>query len=160
MKWHALTPVGDEFFTTAPVVSTNVIDVPVPIDELWAALEADDAVVGWGAGATGMRWTTARPFGIGTVREVSIAGVAKVREEFYRWDAGKRMTFFVAESNRPGIRSFAEDYLVESTATGSRLTWIVAMQPKLGVGPLAPVLSRIQKAAIGSMAKGLQKKLS
>lgn len=160
MSWRPLTPTDDSFFESAPLVSTHVIDVPVPVERLWEALAADDAVVGWGAGATAMRWATPRPFGVGTIREVTVAGAVKVREQFYRWDENKQMTFFVAESNRPGITSLAEDYRVESTASGSRLTWVVALQPAMAPAFLRPVLGKVLDLAIGSMASGLRKKLS
>ena len=160
MTWHSLTPTDDTFFDTAALVSTHVVDVPVPVEDLWAALAADDAVVGWGLGATSMRWLTPRPFGVDTVREVTLAGAVKVRERFYRWDENKRMTFFVSECNRPGITSFAEDYVAESTASGSRLTWVVAVHPSRTPAPLRPLLGKALDLAIGSMASGLRKKLS
>lgn len=159
-RWYRLTPTDDAFLEEARVRTTQVIEVPVPAETLWAALESDDAVVGWGAGATAMRWVTPRPFGVGTVREVTVAGVARAREHFYRWDEGKRMTFYVEETNRPGLVSMAEDYVVESTPTGSRLTWVVAVKPRMMPGIAAPLASRALGLAIGNMATGLRTKLS
>ncbi|UUZ61362.1 SRPBCC family protein [Nocardioides sp. B-3] len=132
----------------------------MPAATLWAALAADDAVVSWGVGATGMRWTTPKPYGVGTVREVTVAGIATVREQFYRWDEGQRMSFFVAESTRPGIRRMVEDYVVEETATGSRLTRTVALEVSHLAGPTAIVLKPVLGPAIGSMVNGLKKKLT
>lgn len=159
-RWFPLTPADDDFLRSAPAITTQVLDVPVPAATLWAALAADDAVVSWGLGATGCRWTGGKPYGVGTVREVTVAGVVTVREEFYRWDEGKRMTFFVAESTRPGIRRMAEDYLVEETATGSRLTWTVALEVAHLAGPTAIVLRPVLGLAVGSMVSGLRKKLA
>lgn len=159
-RWFPLSPADDDFLSSAPAITTQVLDVPVPAATLWAALAADDAVVSWGPGATACRWTGGKPYGVGTVREVTVAGVVTVREHFYRWDEGKRMTFFVAESTRPGIRRMAEDYVVEETATGSRLTWTVAMEVAHLAGPTAIVLKPVLGLAIGSMVSGLRKKLA
>lgn len=160
MTWKPLTPTDDSFFDTAALVSTHVVDVPVPVEQLWSALAADDAVVSWGVGVTAMRWLTPRPFGVGTERQVTMAGAGKVREHFYRWDENKRMSFFVAESTGPGLRSFAEDYVVESTPAGSRLTWIVAVEPARAPAFLRPVLGKVLDLAVGTLASGLRKKLS
>lgn len=159
-RWFPLSPADDDFLASAPAITTQVLDVPVPAATLWAALAADDAVVSWGPGATACRWTGGKPYGVGTVREVTVAGVVTVREHFYRWDEGKRMTFFVAESTRPGIRRMAEDYVVEETATGSRLTWTVAMEVAHLAGPTAIVLKPVLGLAIGSMVSGLRKQLA
>lgn len=159
-RWFPLSPADDDFLSSAPAITTQVLDVPVPAATLWAALAADDAVVSWGPGATACRWTGGKPYGVGTVREVTVAGVVTVREHFYRWDEGKRMTFFVAESTRPGIRRMAEDYVVEETATGSRLTWTVAMEVAHLAGPTAIVLKPVLGLAIGSMVSGLRKQLA
>lgn len=159
-RWFPLSPADDDFLSSAPAITTQVLDVPVPAATLWAALAADDAVVSWGPGATACRWTGGKPYGVGTIREVTVAGVVTVREHFYRWDEGKRMTFFVAESTRPGIRRMAEDYVVEETATGSRLTWTVAMEVAHLAGPTAIVLKPVLGLAIGSMVSGLRKQLA
>ena len=159
-RWFPLTPADDDFLSSAPAITTQVLDVPVPAATLWAALAADDAVVSWGPGATACRWTGGKPYGVGTVREVTVARVVTVREHFYRWDEGTRMTFFVAESTRPGIRRMAEDYVVEETATGSRLTWTVAMEVAHLAGPTAIVLKPVLGLAIGSMVSGLRKQLA
>ena len=131
----------------------------MPAETLWAALSADDAVVSWGPGVTTTRWVGQRPYGVGTVREVTVGGVATVREKFYRWDENERMTFAVVESSRPGIRRFAEDYVVEPTPTGSRLTWTVAVEVARGAGPTAPLVRGLLSLAVGSMVGGLGKKL-
>lgn len=158
-RWYPLAPADDDFLGTARVVTTKVLDVDVPVETLWEALAADDAVVSWGPGATKTRWVGPRPYGVGTVREVTMGGVATVREKFYRWDENRRMTFAVVESNRPGIRRFAEDYVVESTPTGSRLTWTVAVEVAKGAGPTAPIVRALLSLAVGSLINGLRKRL-
>lgn len=158
--WFPLEPADDDFLRTAPARTVQVIDVPVPVETLWAALTADDAVVSWGPGATKVHWTGERPFGVGTVRELTIGGVATVRERFYRWDEGHRKSFAVTESTLPGIRRIAEDYLVEPTPTGSRLTWTMSVETSLLAGPTGFLVSRLLSLGIGGMTRGLKKKLT
>lgn len=159
-RWYPLEPADDDFLRTAPARTVQVIDVPVPAEKLWAALTADDAVVSWGPGATKVRWVGERPLGVGTVRELTIGGVATVRELFYRWDEGHRKSFAVTESTLPGIRRIAEDYLVETTPTGSRLTWTMAVEMSLLAGPTRFLVAPVLSLGIGAMARGLKKKLS
>lgn len=159
-RWYPLEPADDDFLRTAPARTVQVIDVPVPAETLWAALTADDAVVSWGPGATKVRWVGERPLGVGTVRELTIGGVATVRELFYRWDEGHRKSFAVTESTLPGIRRIAEDYLVETTPTGSRLTWTMAVEMSLLAGPTRFLVAPVLSLGIGAMARGLKKKLS
>ncbi len=82
-----------------------------------------------------------------------------MREKFYRWDENQRMTFAVAESTKPGIRRFAEDYVVEATPTGSRLTWTVAVEVAKLAGPSAVIVKPGLSLAVGSMISALEKKL-
>lgn len=159
-RWFTLESGGDDFLANAAVRVVKTVDVPVDVSELWAALAADDAVVSWGPGATSTRWLGGRPYGVGTVREVTIAGLATVREKFYRWDEEKQMTFDVAASNRPGISRMSEDYVVSSTDTGSRLVWTVALETAGPTRLAAPVLTPVLSAAVGSMARGLAKRLA
>lgn len=156
---YALASTDDAFFETAPVRAVRVLDVPVSPERLWAELAADDAVVAWSPAVTRSRWLTPRPFGVGTVREVTLGGLLTVREDFYRWDENARMTFSASAVSLPGIRGFAEDYRIEATATGSRLTWVVAMEPAARLGPGEAALSAALRAAVGDLTNGLRRRL-
>ncbi len=160
-RWYTLTETtDDDFLTSAPLRTTKVLDTSLPAEELWQYLTADDALVSWSPAVTGFKWTTPRPFGVGTERELTIGGGAvKVREHFYRWEEGKRKSFYVAASTRPGINRFAEDYIVESTPGGSRLTWVVAVEPKRAAKVAGILGGPVLSIAIGQMANGLKKKI-
>lgn len=158
-RWYPLDPADDDFLATAATRTTKVIEVPVPVATLWEALAADDAVVSWGPGATKTRWQGERPYGVGTVREITVAGVVTTREKFYRWEENKRMTFAVTATSRPGMRRFAEDYVVEATPHGSRLTWTVAIEVAKFGGPTAFLIRPGLSLVVGSMINALRKKL-
>lgn len=155
MAWHPLESIDETFFDTAPMRFVYRIDVAVPVETMWESLQSDESVAAWGPGVKAVRWTSPRPFGVGTTREVELAaGIATVRERFLVWDEGKRYAFEVYESNRGGFRRFGENYVVEQRNGGSRLTWTVAieLQPKLR--RLAPVIGPVNKLAFGQLARG------
>lgn len=141
-RWYPLSPSDDTFLDTARFRFAHSVAVPAPPDQVWRTLTADDAPASWARGITEAVWTSPRPFGIGTTRTVTVGhGAASLRERFYRWDEGARMTFSVDAANRPGLRRFAEDITLraESGAT-TRLVWTFALEPHPALAPLlAPV---------------------
>lgn len=122
-RWYPVEEADDSLLTTASVYLTRTVDVPYPAEETWAALTDDAGPAHWTKGVKRLTWTTPRPFGVGTTREVETYGGFVLRERFYRWDEGHRKTFTVVESTRNVFRSLVEDYVVESTPDGSRLIW-------------------------------------
>lgn len=106
-------------------------EIPRPAAEVWAELAENDTLP-WCRILQSVTWTSPRPFGVGTTREARALGGANVlKEEFFRWEEGRQMSFFVLESTNPMFRRFAEDYLVEPTGEGScRFVWTIAAEPK------------------------------
>ncbi|MGW0638102.1 SRPBCC family protein [Nocardia salmonicida] len=151
----ALTESDDEFLASASNRFVHVLDIPAPPSEVWAALIADDALVSWSGLVTGMRWTTQRPFGVGSRRVVTLGRVAALTERFYRWDDQRRMTFTVDFASIPGLRRFAEDIELASTATGTRLTWTFAVEGKPALQLLLRSTSAVTERITGSIAKGI-----
>ena len=118
LPWHPLVESGDDFLVSAPFRYVNTVDVPVPGDRTWAALAADDTLVSWSPLVSGLRWTTPRPFSVGTTREITLLRIITARERYYRWDEGHRKTFTGVQMSLPGLRRLAEDYVVEPTPGG------------------------------------------
>ena len=131
MRWYDLEPVDESFFGTATHVHRYPVELPVPPGRVWESLTSDRALAGWGLGLARLEWTSPRPFGVGTTREVVLPLHAMaVKERFFRWDEGHRKSFYGVAANRPLLRSFAEDYLVEEAPQGCRFTWTIAVEPK------------------------------
>ena len=125
-----LEPLDESFFHTAPYVYRLPVELDVPPERVWESLTSDRALADWGLGLHKLEWTSPRPLGVGSTREVTLPGRAMtVRERFFRWDEGHRKTFYVTEADRPLLRRFGEDYMVEATPGGSRFTWTIAMEP-------------------------------
>jgi hypothetical protein len=139
-RWYPLEPCDETFFDTAPYVHRYPVELDVAPERVWESLTSDRALAAWGLGLHSLRWTSPRPFGIGTTREVVLPGKAMaVREKFFRWEDGHRKSFHAVAADRPLLRRFAEDYLVEPTRGGSRFTWTIAMEPAQRYGLLVRI---------------------
>jgi len=142
-----LRPCDRTVFETAPTRYSDAMEIPRPAADVWAALVAD-GTLGWCKMLTGARWTSPRPFGIGTTRTMGVAfGALVIREHFFRWEEGRRKSFYVTDANLPLFRYFAEDYLVEETAPDAcRFTWTLAGE-STPIGALgAPMLGALVRS--------------
>ena len=71
---------------------------------------------------------SARPFGAGTKRQAKLFAVLlRVHEEYFIWEEGRRMAFFVTAARPPAYRRSAEDHVVDELgADRCRFTWTLA----------------------------------
>ena len=130
MPWFTCKPVDERFFETAPMRLRAGFEIPRPAATVWDELTADTALH-WCRILDQVTWTSPRPFGVGTTREVkALHGANLLREHYFRWDEGHRHSFYVTQSSGPLFKALAEDYLVESRgADACRFTWTIAVQP-------------------------------
>lgn len=152
--WFACQPVDESFFERAPVVLRASFEIPRSAEEAWAELIADDPLA-WCSVIDGIRWTSPRPFGVGTTRTVtSLRGLNVLDEHFFRWEEGRRKSFYAVRSSGPLFRRFAEDYLLEPvTERSSQLTWTVAFEPQ----PLARLATPINRRILSSLFRDTRK---
>lgn len=146
--WFTGQPVDERFFDEAPQVLRATFEIAKPAEEVWAELVADDAL-SWCSILDGVRWTSPRPFGVGTTRTVtSLKGLNVLDERFFRWEEGRRKSFYAVRSTGPLFRRFAEDYLLEPVSEdSSRLTWTIAFEPQ----PLAKLATPINRRLLSSL---------
>jgi hypothetical protein len=132
VPWFALEPCDEAFFDGAPVRYVEPMELAVPAQEVWAGLTSDEPLP-WCRALTSIRWTSPRPFGVGTTRTAKVAlGAVTLHERYFLWEEGRRHSFYVLETNLPVYRRFAEDYLVEETSQSScRFTWSIAAELRL-----------------------------
>lgn len=135
--WYPLAEIDDGFFETARFRFTPTVHAPASTSVVWETFSADDALVSWSRLITEAKWTSPRPFGVGTTRTVTIGhGAIALRERFYRWDEGTRMTFAAEAASRPGFRRFAEDIHLAPAVGGTRLTWTFVFDAEPWFTPL------------------------
>jgi Polyketide cyclase / dehydrase and lipid transport len=151
--WFDAAPVQESFFDTAPQVLREVFDVPRPAAEVWGDLTSQHPL-SWCRILRRVRWTSARPFGVGTTRTVrSIAG-AMLRERYFVWEEGRRHAFYVTQTTLPVFRALAEDYLVEPVGEDAcRFTWTIAIEPR----PLTEILNPANRLLLGTLFQDTRK---
>jgi hypothetical protein len=154
-----LVGADDTFLDTATRRYTHVVDIRSSARQVWDTLTADDALVSWSPVITAARWTTPRPFGAGTTREVTLGGVLCLDERFYRWEENSRMTFTVDTASVPGLRRFAEDLRLLPLGTGTRLVWTFALEGNPLLQPLLTAASPVNHLVTKSIAEGITRRV-
>lgn len=146
--WFKAQPVDETFFEAAPFRLKGEFDVPRPAADVWAELTEDNPL-SWCRILQEITWTSPRPFGVGTTRTAhALRGLNVINERFFRWEEGRRKSFYVLEATTPLFRRFAEDYLVEPTSdTSCRFTWTIAADPH----PLARPGGALNKRLLGTL---------
>jgi hypothetical protein len=157
-RWYSLEPADERIFKTAAQVHRYPARLDVPPERVWESIASDESLAAWGLGVRRLTWTSPRPFGVGTTREVVLPmGLMTVRERFFRWDEGKGYSFYVEQADRPGVKAFAEDYTIEPDGNGCVFTWTIALEPGRILAPLMTVLGPVNKAGFGQVARAAKK---
>ena len=150
-----LEPADDTFLNTTDRRYTHIVDIPASRAQVWETLTADDALVSWSPVVTSARWTSPRPFGAGTTRQVTLAGALRLDERFYRWEENTRMTFTVDSASVPGLHRFAEDLTLLSLGTATRLVWTFALEGTPLLRPVLAAASPVNRLVTKSIAEGI-----
>jgi hypothetical protein len=147
-RWHPIDEADDVLFATASLYHARSVDVPSPAWQTWAALTGAD-VPAWTKGMKRLTWTSPRPFGVGTTREIEMGSGFMLRERFFRWEEGRRKTFTGVADTLGLFRHLVEDYVVEDTERGSRLSWRWAAELRRPWSVAGHVLDRYMFAPTG-----------
>jgi hypothetical protein len=152
--WFTCQPVDETFFEQAPVILKASFEVVRPAQEVWDELVGEQSLA-WCSILDGIVWTSPRPYGVGTTRTVtSLKGLNVLDERFFRWEEGRRKSFYAVRSTGPMFRRFAEDYLVEPVTDGSsRMTWTIAFEPQ----PLAKLTTPVNRRILSSLFRDTRK---
>ena len=133
-------PIDLAFFDSAPAIYEDQWDINVPVEQFWQGLTGDRPLH-W-CRLLKIRWTSSRPFGVGTTRHVSVLGTIQADEHFFLWEEGVRFAFHFTRSNLPLFRRFGEYYELKPTSPNTcQFTWKLAGEPTL-VGRLGSPLTK------------------
>lgn len=140
-----LEPVDETYFERAPQRFVHTWSIARPAESVWAELVGEHPLH-WLRGLR-LRWTSPRPFGVGTTRQGKMmGGTMTVDERFFIWEEGHRHAFYVTQMNIPMLKSFAEDYVVEPEgADRCRFAWRIAATPSRLGRASAPVNKLLAK---------------
>ena len=149
-RWYPLESADADFFQSAPHVFTYQKRFAASPAQVWEQLTSDASIAAWGPATKEVNWTSPRPFGVGTTREVvALGGATTMRERYFRWEEGSRHSFAAYESTIPLFKRFAEDYIVEADGDDTLFTWVVAIEPKDALALPFKVIAPAIKAAFG-----------
>jgi Polyketide cyclase / dehydrase and lipid transport len=155
-RWYPLEPADDTIFRTAPQVYRYPVRLDVSPERVWESITSDESLAAWDLPVRRLTWTSPRPFGVGTTREV-VLPLLTLRERYFRWDDGKGYSFYVESASRPGFRRFAEDYVVEPDGDGALFTWTIAIEPSGVLGPAMKVFGPVTRIGFGQVARAAKK---
>ncbi|MBN9618893.1 MAG: SRPBCC family protein [Actinobacteria bacterium] len=154
-RWYQLERPDATTFTEATELFRFPARFAASPERVWDSLVSDASLAAWGLGVQSLHWTSPRPFGVGTTREVVLPLRAMtIREEFTRWDEGSGYSFHVREANRPGLRSFAENYELVPDGDGTFFTWTIALEPAPRFGPVLRAMRPANRRAFGLLVRG------
>ncbi len=149
--WHdagMLAPVDETFFDSAPLRFQETFEIDQPAAAVWQELTRDNTL-DWCRGLR-ITWTSPRPYGVGTTRQAKLFGglLVTVREEYFIWEEGHRMAFYVTSAVPPTYRRSAEDYLVEPVSESHcTFTWTLAFE----LSPLGKLGGPVTKQIVANM---------
>jgi carbon monoxide dehydrogenase subunit G len=147
MAMHQCERVGLDFIDHAPFRFVSTVDLTITPEQAFEVLDDAESWPQWATAITKVTWTSPQPHGIGTTRTVDMRGGIVGDEEFLAWEPHSHMAFRFNQASTRSIAAFAEDYRVVPTATGCKLTWVMAMKPsgvaaRLGMTLGRPVMAR------------------
>jgi hypothetical protein len=137
--WFAAEPADEAFFDSAPLQLRQTFAIPFAAEKVWGDLTSENPLW-WCRVIQRISWTSPPPFGVGTTRTArALGGLNVINERFFRWEEGRRQSFYAVEVSVPGFHRFAEDYLLEPAGEAScRFTWTIAVEPKPAARFTAP----------------------
>ena len=109
--------VEQELVSTARARGTAEREMAVSAEQLFATLADGPSYSKWVPAIRRVTWTSAKPFGTGTTRTVSLVGGARVDEVFWAWEPGRRIGFSISASSTRWLSALTELY--EITAISS-----------------------------------------
>lgn len=121
--------VGLEILDDAPFRSRNSIDLRVSPHQLWDVLADVEKWPQWYRLITKATWTSPAPHRVGSIRALEIVGAFAATEEVIVWNPYSHMAFRLIESSRRTTGASVEEFRIETTEQGCRLTWSTARRP-------------------------------
>lgn len=119
--------VGIDYLDSAPVRAALRQPLPVSAETVFAAFEEPDFWTSWIGPLEEVVWTSPKPFGVGTTRDVIGRG-SRISEEFIAWQAPRRIAFYFTEGDSPLFAALAEEYTLEPRGDRCELVWRYAFE--------------------------------
>jgi hypothetical protein len=133
--------VDDSFLRNAPLIQRSSMECPVPAERVWGELTGPGSLA-WCTIFHKARWTSERPYRVGTTRVAHVFwGLMHIDERYIVWEEGRRKTFIGLDNSLPFFKRLCEEYVVEPLDDGRcRFTWTIAAELTTVARPLGPIM--------------------
>jgi hypothetical protein len=121
---------GLEIFDDAPFRSRNSINLTISPQQLWNVLAEVETWPQWYRLITKASWISPAPHRVGSVRALELIAGMAATEEVIVWNPYHHMAFRLIESSRQNTGASVEEFRIETTERGCRLTWSTARRPR------------------------------
>ena len=132
--------VGLELIHTARFRCINSVDLSITPSQLWQVIEDADAWPQWSY-VTRMSWTGPRPLRVGSTRTIETRSGGHAVDEVIAWHPQVHLALRMNAVSVPTSGASVEEFRIEPTPQGCRLTWTMAHDPKKPP-PLAKLLAK------------------
>jgi uncharacterized protein YndB with AHSA1/START domain len=139
--WFALRKEDLGFVERAPIVHVHEAGLAAPPAAVFAALAEPAGWPCWFPNVRAARYTSAPPYGVGTIRQANVGGTNWV-EEMIAWDPDARWAWTVVRTSVPFARAQVESFELTAAPAGTRVRWTLALEPRLLARLGAPFLGR------------------
>jgi carbon monoxide dehydrogenase subunit G len=142
--WFDLRREDLGFIDRAPRVHVVEASVAAPRAAVFAALAEPRSWPQWFPNVRAACYTTPPPYGVGTIRQATVGGTMWV-EEMIAWEAETRWAWTVIRASLPFARAQVESFELTPAASGTRVRWTVALEPRLLARLGMPLMGRIMQ---------------
>ena len=151
------------FVERAPVRHVFTKVIAAPRAEVFAAIADPPGWVAWFPGVRGARYASPPPHGVGSIREADVSGTRWV-EEMIAWEDGRRWAYTVTDASTSLASAQVEvfdcdDAALDGGASGTRVTWTLAIEPRLLQKLSAPIAPLIMRRVFERAMTNLEAKL-
>lgn len=149
-----------DFVDRAPQRARVSRDVEATAGQVFDALADAQGWERWFPGMRRCEWLTPGPHGVGSQREVRVDAL-RVVEQFLVWERPHRWGFTFTEASPPLARAGVELVELEDLGRGHcRVTYTMALQPLLPLGPFTGALTRSLESRLSTGLAGLERVLA
>jgi Polyketide cyclase / dehydrase and lipid transport len=149
---------GLEILDDAPFRSRNSIDLTLSPQQVWEVLASVETWPQWYRLITKAAWTSPAPHRVGSTRALELVAGMAATEEVIVWNLYHHMAFRLTESSRQNTGASVEEFRIETTEHGCRLTWSTARRPRKPPSLLMRIYARpVIKRSTRRQTKRLRK---
>jgi carbon monoxide dehydrogenase subunit G len=140
--WFDLRTETLAFVDHAPVRWVAEAPVAAPRAAVFAAVVAPESWKHWFPNVQDAAYTSAPPYGVGTIREAHVGGTRWV-EEVVAWADGTRFAWTVTGASVPFAAAQVESFEFADAESATRVRWTLALEPRLLARLGAPLAPRV-----------------